>query len=89
MSTAAAGPGTETGGAGPPPADGGTGGVSLAEVRYDRYLRFIWPLPAILFVLICGFVSLGAVATWRGRPVVRGSAAKYAIASGIAAALAG
>lgn len=39
------------------------GGVSLAKVRYDRYLRFIWPLLAILFVLICGFVSLGAVAT--------------------------
>ncbi|MFI0943056.1 YfcC family protein [Streptomyces sp. NPDC021020] len=39
------------------------GGVSLAKVRYDQYLRFIWPLLAILFVLICGFVSLGAVAT--------------------------
>ncbi|MFI9201990.1 YfcC family protein [Streptomyces sp. NPDC053048] len=36
------------------------GGVSLAKVGYDRYLRFVWPLLAILAVLICGFVALGA-----------------------------
>ncbi|MEV6952544.1 YfcC family protein [Streptomyces sp. NPDC051183] len=36
------------------------GGVALAKVGYDRYLRFVWPLLAILFVLICGFVALGA-----------------------------
>jgi uncharacterized ion transporter superfamily protein YfcC len=39
------------------------GGVALAKVRYDQYLRFIWPLLAVLFVLICGAVSLGAVLT--------------------------
>ncbi|MFJ2772773.1 YfcC family protein [Streptomyces sp. NPDC087300] len=39
------------------------GGVALAKVGYDRYLRFVWPLLAILFVLICGFVALGAAVT--------------------------
>ncbi|MEV4441726.1 YfcC family protein [Streptomyces sp. NPDC049577] len=39
------------------------GGVSLAKVGYDRYLRFVWPLLAILAVLICGFVAVGAIAT--------------------------
>ncbi|KAB7843702.1 YfcC family protein [Streptomyces mobaraensis] len=39
------------------------GGVSLAKVGYDRYLRFVWPLLAVLAVLICGFVAFGAVAT--------------------------
>ncbi|MFF3619698.1 YfcC family protein [Streptomyces sp. NPDC002467] len=36
------------------------GGVALAKVGYDKYLRFVWPLLAILFVLICGFVAVGA-----------------------------
>ncbi|MGW6406843.1 YfcC family protein [Streptomyces vinaceus] len=36
------------------------GGVALAKVGYDRYLRFVWPLLAILLVLICGFLVLGA-----------------------------
>ncbi|MFJ4712403.1 YfcC family protein [Streptomyces sp. NPDC088785] len=39
------------------------GGVALAKVGYDRYLRFVWPLLALLFVLICGFVALGAAFT--------------------------
>ncbi|MEV5675957.1 YfcC family protein [Streptomyces sp. NPDC052179] len=39
------------------------GGVALAKVGYDKYLRFVWPLLAILFVLISGFVALGAVWT--------------------------
>ncbi|MFD9725464.1 YfcC family protein [Streptomyces sp. NPDC059072] len=36
------------------------GGVALAKVGYDKYLRFVWPLLAVLFVLICGFVAVGA-----------------------------
>ncbi|MFJ3882275.1 YfcC family protein [Streptomyces sp. NPDC090077] len=36
------------------------GGVALAKVGYDKYLRFVWPLLAILFVLICGFLVAGA-----------------------------
>ncbi|MEU6993578.1 Na+/H+ antiporter NhaC family protein [Streptomyces sp. NPDC046465] len=39
------------------------GGVALAKVGYDKYLRFVWPLLAVLAVLICGFVALGAVLT--------------------------
>ncbi|MEG9549259.1 YfcC family protein [Streptomyces baarnensis] len=39
------------------------GGVALAKIGYDRYLRFVWPLLAVLSVLICGFVALGAVWT--------------------------
>ncbi|WP_405791206.1 YfcC family protein [Streptomyces sp. NBC_00029] len=36
------------------------GGVALAKVGYDKYLRFVWPLLAVLLVLICGFLALGA-----------------------------
>lgn len=39
------------------------GGVSLAKVGYDKYLRFVWPLLALLAVLICAFVGLGAAMT--------------------------
>jgi uncharacterized ion transporter superfamily protein YfcC len=39
------------------------GGVALAKVGYDKYLRFIWPLLAILFLLICGFLAVGASVT--------------------------
>ncbi|WP_353941935.1 YfcC family protein [Streptomyces sp. HUAS MG91] len=39
------------------------GGVALAKVGYDRYLRFVWPLLALLFILICVFVALGAAFT--------------------------
>ncbi|MFI5806307.1 YfcC family protein [Streptomyces sp. NPDC051561] len=36
------------------------GGVALAKVGYDKYLRFVMPLLVILAVLICGFLVLGA-----------------------------
>ncbi|WP_282795301.1 Na+/H+ antiporter NhaC family protein [Streptomyces sp. CC224B] len=39
------------------------GGVALAKVGYDAYLRFLWPLLVLLAVLVCGFVALGAVVT--------------------------
>jgi uncharacterized ion transporter superfamily protein YfcC len=43
------------------------GGLALAKVGYDRYLRFVAPLLAILFVLVCGFMLLGvAVPTLGG-----------------------
>ncbi|MFI1796492.1 YfcC family protein [Streptomyces sp. NPDC020379] len=38
------------------------GGVALAKVGYDKYLRFVWPLLLLLSVLVCVFVALGAVA---------------------------
>ncbi|MCY0944508.1 YfcC family protein [Streptomyces antarcticus] len=37
------------------------GGLALAKVRYDRYLRFIWPLMAATLVVTIGFMLLGAV----------------------------
>lgn len=36
------------------------GGLALARVDYNRYLRFIAPLPGILLALIVGFVAIGA-----------------------------
>lgn len=36
------------------------GGLTLAKVGYDKYLRFIAPLLGILLVLVCGFLLLGA-----------------------------
>ena len=35
------------------------GGIALAKVGYDRYIRFLAPLLAILFVLTCVFLALG------------------------------
>ena len=37
------------------------GGLALAKVSYHKYLRFIAPLLAILFVIIVAFVAIGAV----------------------------
>jgi uncharacterized ion transporter superfamily protein YfcC len=42
------------------------GGLTLAKVGYDRYIRFVAPLLAILFVLICLFVGLGALGVLPG-----------------------
>jgi uncharacterized ion transporter superfamily protein YfcC len=36
------------------------GGLALAKVRYDQYLRFVWPLLAILFVLCTAFIAVGS-----------------------------
>lgn len=36
------------------------GGLALAKVRYDQYLRFVLPLVGILLVLGTGFAALGA-----------------------------
>lgn len=36
------------------------GGIALAKVGYNQYLRFVFPLLVILFVLICGFVAIGS-----------------------------
>jgi uncharacterized ion transporter superfamily protein YfcC len=37
------------------------GGLALAKVGYDKYLRFLAPLLGILFVLTCAFLAIGAV----------------------------
>jgi uncharacterized ion transporter superfamily protein YfcC len=36
------------------------GGLALAKVRYDQYLRFMAPLVLVLLVLCTGFVAVGA-----------------------------
>ena len=42
------------------------GGLTLAKVGYDRYLRFVWPLLVILFLLVCGFLAIGSVSAIGG-----------------------
>jgi uncharacterized ion transporter superfamily protein YfcC len=37
------------------------GGLALAKVGYDRYIRFVAPLLGIFFVLTIGFLVLGSV----------------------------
>jgi uncharacterized ion transporter superfamily protein YfcC len=37
------------------------GGLALAKVKYNRYLRFIAPLLGILLVLIMAFIAIGAL----------------------------
>jgi uncharacterized ion transporter superfamily protein YfcC len=37
------------------------GGLALSKVGYDRYLRFVWPYLAIVFVICCAFIG-GAAA---------------------------
>ena len=36
------------------------GGLALAKVRYDEYLRFIAPLLLVLLVVCTGFIAIGA-----------------------------
>ena len=36
------------------------GGLALAKVGYNKYLQWLWPLLAILFVVTCAFVGLAA-----------------------------
>ncbi|HEU4490085.1 MAG TPA: hypothetical protein VFR74_04365 [Jiangellales bacterium] len=37
------------------------GGLALARVGYDKYVRFVLPLLGILFLITCGFLTLGAL----------------------------
>lgn len=36
------------------------GGIALAKVSYDKYLKWLAPLLGIFFVVICAFLALGA-----------------------------
>ncbi len=36
------------------------GGVALAKVGYDKYLKWLWPLLAIFFIVICAFLGTAA-----------------------------
>ncbi|MFD4459596.1 YfcC family protein [Nocardia sp. NPDC058480] len=37
------------------------GGLAMAKVGYDKYLRFIWPLIAVNFVIVCVVLAIAAV----------------------------
>jgi uncharacterized ion transporter superfamily protein YfcC len=36
------------------------GGLALSKVGYDRYLKFVWPYLAVVFVVVCSFVGISA-----------------------------
>jgi len=45
------------------------GGLALSRVRYDRFLRFLAPLLAVLLILTCLFMLLGVAVPALGGPV--------------------
>lgn len=42
------------------------GGLTLAKVGYDKYIRFVWPLLGILFVLTCILLGIGSLSAIGG-----------------------
>jgi len=36
------------------------GGLALSKVGYNRYLKFVWPFVAAVFVVVCAFVGIAA-----------------------------
>jgi uncharacterized ion transporter superfamily protein YfcC len=34
------------------------GGLALSKVGYDKYLRFVWPFLAAVFVVVCAFLGI-------------------------------
>ncbi|HEX6763066.1 MAG TPA: hypothetical protein VF094_09715 [Gaiellaceae bacterium] len=36
------------------------GGLALSKVGYDRYLKFVWPFVAAVFVVVCAFLAISA-----------------------------
>jgi uncharacterized ion transporter superfamily protein YfcC len=36
------------------------GGLALSKVGYDRYLKFVWPYLAAVFVICCAFIGIAA-----------------------------
>jgi uncharacterized ion transporter superfamily protein YfcC len=36
------------------------GGLALAKVGYNSYLKFVWPYLAAVFVIVCAFVGIAA-----------------------------
>ena len=35
------------------------GGLTLAKVGYDNYVRFILPYLGIMFIMVCAFLAIG------------------------------
>jgi uncharacterized ion transporter superfamily protein YfcC len=36
------------------------GGLALSKVGYDKYVKFVWPYLAVVFVVVCAFVGIAA-----------------------------
>ena len=36
------------------------GGLALSKVGYNRYLKFVWPYLAAVFLICCAFVGIAA-----------------------------
>jgi uncharacterized ion transporter superfamily protein YfcC len=36
------------------------GGLALSKVGYNRYLKFVWPFLAVVFVVCCAFIGIAA-----------------------------
>jgi uncharacterized ion transporter superfamily protein YfcC len=36
------------------------GGLALAKIGYNSYLKFVWPFLAAVFVIVCAFVGIAA-----------------------------
>jgi uncharacterized ion transporter superfamily protein YfcC len=36
------------------------GGLALSKVGYDKYLKFVWPFLAVVFVVVCAFLGISA-----------------------------
>jgi len=36
------------------------GGLALSKVGYDRYLKFVWPFLAAVFLVCCAFLGISA-----------------------------
>jgi uncharacterized ion transporter superfamily protein YfcC len=42
------------------------GGLAIAKVEYDKYLRFVWPLLVALLVVSCAILAIAAAASGAG-----------------------
>ena len=36
------------------------GGLALSKVGYNRYVKFVWPYLAAVFVVVCAFLGISA-----------------------------
>ena len=39
------------------------GGLALSKVGYNRYVKFVWPYLAAVFVVVCAFLGISAATT--------------------------
>lgn len=49
------------------------GGLALSKIGYDKYVRFIAPYMAIVFVLVLAFIALGVIVGGEAEPVAAGT----------------